>query len=254
MPSIEPESEITTDVTLRENFQETWIFETIDLDASGTASKKFTTLDEITTWQVSAFSIKNNSVVSVTDPQELTVKNDFFVVLNLPYSIRHTEVLRLDILVHNYVNKNLSTKVELEDAYGAELVALNPTSCLWEVDQSETTTTIMDLPPMSVQNFPFHIRSRKTAEGEKTPREVAIKVRATGTDNTGKTYVDAIKKELKVEPVGIKKYAVDAKVYMLNGESNTHGKKITSDTLTGNANVLITGDYLTESINLDARE
>lgn len=250
-----PSDEAATSEILRENFQETWIFDTIEIDSDGTAVKNYEALDEITTWQVSAFSSKKNFGISIADPQELTVKNEFFVKLNLPYSIRYTEVLRLDILVYNYVASNgpVEAKIQLENNERSfEFAESDGTKCSWTYDDSDSKTVKLEIPSMSIKKVTLFIRSRPSKDGEKIPSKMNIFVRATATDSKGSVYEDHVQQELKVEPVGIKVFAIYADTFMLNGQVRKK-HEIKSDALVGNVNVLVSGDYLTDSVDLSAR-
>ncbi|XP_070506231.1 CD109 antigen-like [Chironomus tepperi] len=104
----------TTDGLLREYFPETWIFETIEVGSKSKIDKSFITPDSMTTWLISAFSVNSDYGLALSPRQDLIVMNEFFVEMNLPYSIRYTEVLKLEILVFNYIDTKETITVDLK--------------------------------------------------------------------------------------------------------------------------------------------
>ncbi|RWS00909.1 thioester-containing protein 3-like protein [Dinothrombium tinctorium] len=59
--------------------------------------------DTITTWFVSAIAVNNQTGISVTESRTaIKVFQQFFIKLNLPYSIICGETLALEVVVFNY--------------------------------------------------------------------------------------------------------------------------------------------------------
>jgi Alpha-2-macroglobulin family len=99
-----------------ENYEmDTWIFETISLPSSGSISIPLTVPSTITTWTLSAISMNSEHGLAVSDPQDLVVVREFFIKLNLPYSIFNGEVFQLDVFVFNNLaaSESMSAKVTL---------------------------------------------------------------------------------------------------------------------------------------------
>ena len=246
---------------LRKDFPETWIFESFETGDKKTAVKEFTAPDSITTWLISAFSLNKDKGLAMAPTQELKVMNEFFVEMNLPYSIKFKEVLRLDILVFNYVESKepLDVDVELENANGKEFQFIEYSKvkgvCTLIPNNNIKSSKSTKVSHTSVKKVSFYIRSNMLeGKTDNIPKELDLKVRATARGRHGKTYEDQVFKKLLVEPVGVRDYAVFTEDHVLNGEKtqeHTYHVNFT-DGLTG-LNVIVGGDYLGNSVEMSKR-
>lgn len=90
---------------VRKNFPETWIFEDFKVDGSGFHSCSFTVPDTITSFIVSGFSVDPKTGLALAAKKKVTVFQDFFIKLYLPYSIRLGEILKVEVNVFNYITR-----------------------------------------------------------------------------------------------------------------------------------------------------
>lgn len=97
----------------RANFPETWIFEKIKIDSKGMGTLSKTVPDKITSWDITGFSMHENFGLGIAKPQKLTVSQKFFIMINLPYSIRVGEILKVEIQVFNYYSMPYDIDVTL---------------------------------------------------------------------------------------------------------------------------------------------
>uniref|UniRef100_A0A667I5W0 Complement C3 n=1 Tax=Lynx canadensis TaxID=61383 RepID=A0A667I5W0_LYNCA len=58
--------------------------------------------DSITTWEILAVSLSNKKGICVADPYEVTVMQDFFIDLRLPYSVVRNEQVEIQAVLYNY--------------------------------------------------------------------------------------------------------------------------------------------------------
>nr|XP_018897644.1 PREDICTED: CD109 antigen-like isoform X2 [Bemisia tabaci] len=101
---------------VRRNFPETWLWQSLDSGFDGKVSLKKDVPDTITSWIITAFSVDPvNGFGLLSVPKKLTVFKQFFVSLDLPYSVIRGEVLAIPVVVFNYLNKDLSVDVTLEN-------------------------------------------------------------------------------------------------------------------------------------------
>lgn len=101
------QSEIKVEKLIRKNFPETWLFENIEVGTNSKQTLQRTLPDSITTWIVSAFAMHKKLGFALADPQELVVKQDFFMKLNIPSFAKVTEIIKVQVLVFNY-NPNIN--------------------------------------------------------------------------------------------------------------------------------------------------
>lgn len=98
---------------VRRNFPETWIFDKLEANDKGEFSLTRRVPDSITSFLISGFSVHPDTGLGIAIKQKLTVFQDFFLKLNLPYSIRLGEVLKVDVSVFNYVKKSGSITADV---------------------------------------------------------------------------------------------------------------------------------------------
>ncbi|KAL7011301.1 hypothetical protein ACKWTF_014218 [Chironomus riparius] len=252
------------DGLLRNDFPGTWIFKEFEFGDDEILEMEFKVPDSITSWVISAFSVNADSGVALAPKKELSVKNDFFLKMILPYSIKFEEVFRLDILAHNYlkIKSPINVKVELydPDLKEFEFVEYEGTTPTFKrVKKSAQTVTV---PHSNLKKVSFYIRPRSSNnQGQGYPRFMILRIYGEAKDSKGNVYKDIVSKKLRVEPAGIKIYQIENKVYELDG-SKDHHYEITLGSVqnleqTGidypKITMAVAGDYLTDTINMDSR-
>jgi hypothetical protein len=247
-------------VVIRETFNEVWIFDDIEMK-SNKISKTYKVPDSLTTWQLSAFSLHKDDGFSMIQSQELVVKNELFMVMNLPYSIRYKEVLRVDILVYNYVrpSQKLNVNVKLFNKNGNEFkfVELKGNNRVYGDHQYEEKS--IEVPADGVKAASFFICKFHGGDKEVIKTTIYLKAEAKTRQKkiNGKPYEDILKRKLLVEPIGILYHDDIPRNKFLNS-SETPLNGMVFYTATGNSilsrvNVIILSDYLSESIESQSK-
>ncbi|XP_014247621.1 CD109 antigen-like isoform X2 [Cimex lectularius] len=104
-------------IRVRSKFPETWIWDELDSGISGRTSITKTVPDTITSWIISGFSLDQVYGLGLSEaPQKLTVFRPFFVTTNLPYSIIRGEMISIPVVVFNYMDKDITAEVILENS------------------------------------------------------------------------------------------------------------------------------------------
>lgn len=248
----------TEDGLLRQYFPETWIFETIDVGSKSSLNKVFTTPDSITTWLVSAFSVNNDHGIATSPRQDLIVKNSFFLDMNLPYSIRYTEVLKLEILVFNYIDTKEEVTVDLKlnnlnDGMEFQFVDYS-SSCTPSYHDGSVATAKVKVPTNGASTVNFYIRSHPSNNKFDINKQktMTIDIEATTKSSDWTTYKDHVQKKLIVDPVGVKVYMVSSDFFKLDGgTTNPHIQQTNYSQDLSNIDVIVTGDFLTDTMNLE---
>lgn len=248
---------------LRENFPENWIFDDFEVGENEFIMKSFTVPDSLTSWMISTFSVNKDYGLAIAPTKELRVKNELFMKMIIPYSIRFNEVFKLDILVYNYANDkslldvkvDLYSKVnEIEQFEFIEYQGDQPT-----VVNSSKLTKSVKVPHSNLKKVSFFIRPRVNKNREKG--FVKLYVFGNAKDKNGKTFKDKVLKKLRVESAGVKIYDISSKIYELDGsKEETHQISVGNvQHLSENSDefpkmsVAVAGDFLTDTINMDAR-
>ncbi|XP_046828737.1 CD109 antigen-like isoform X3 [Vespa crabro] len=106
----------TKKVTVRKNFPETWLWEMIDAGIKGETEFRRVVPDSITSWVLTAFSLSDvHGLGLIKEPRKLKVFRPFFISMDLPYSVIRGEIVAIQIVVFNYMNKNVVSDVLLEN-------------------------------------------------------------------------------------------------------------------------------------------
>lgn len=246
------------DGLLREYFPDVWIFEDFEAENS-TIDKVFRVPDSMTSWHISAFSVHDEKGVAVADPEDLIVKNEFFIKFSLPYSIRHKEVLKIDVLVFNYIknNKEVSTKVTLINSKGTEFQFVEYSningSCIPSYNSNRQFFKELTIPGTGMKRVSFYIRSVPTDTDFSSEKLKNIRFYAEAIDKKGRKYKDAAQKKLRIEAIGVKIYDINTATHVLNGNRETTVFENNSNRSDSSTQCIVSGDYLSDSINLESK-
>jgi CD109 antigen len=83
----------------------------------GRSKIKKTVPDSITSWVISGFSLDNVYGLGVSEvPMKLKVFRPFFISLNIPYSIVKGEAVGVQVLVHNYMDRDVNADITLDNS------------------------------------------------------------------------------------------------------------------------------------------
>lgn len=254
-----------TEDDLREYFPEAWIFDEFEMTKTS-ETKAFKVPDSITSWMISAFAMNDQKGLAIAPTKEIMVRNEFFIKISLPYSIRFKEILRLDILVYNYIEekKDLDVTVTLQNENGEEFQFVEFNGCTerYKSDESETKSVIV--PYNNVRRVSFFIRSNV----DKSIYEQLVKVIAkadgkiVANRNVGsKKYHDIVGRYLRIEPIGVKKYEVHSKSKKLVQQQNNREVYNFNSSLSfaeddqdhPKLSVSISANYLSDSFDISSK-
>lgn len=183
---------------IRKEFPETWFYESFKVDESGEIVLKKTVPDTITSWVITGFSLDREKGLGLSEQQQLYVKQDFFIKVNLPYSIRYGEILKVEVLIFNYVKErktNLSVNVTLStDMLEPEFEFLEKTSrCDFNSSAVNESTKLVSVAQFSSALTFFYIKPLTVGKLKFCIKAVGLQVDVT----------DEIEREFRVEYDGI---------------------------------------------------
>jgi len=235
---------------VRENFKEVWLFDEFEVP-DGSITKTFKTPDSITSWMISSFSMNDEYGLAIGPPTELVIKNEFFTKVDLPYSIRFTEKLRVDVMVYNYVETKeaLDVNVIIFDAENKNSFRFFDTECSSTPSAEKKPSKTASVPHDNVRKVSFYIQ----AGSDRREYEKIIKLRidTTATNRHGEKFEDKMIRRLNVEPVGVKTYDIEIKNHNLKNEMkmDSVSKNGTGTDEYPKFIVEIAGDYLTDDMS-----
>uniref|UniRef100_P01026 Complement C3 n=1 Tax=Rattus norvegicus TaxID=10116 RepID=CO3_RAT len=178
------------DIISRSHFPESWLWTIEELkepEKNGISTKVMNIFlkDSITTWEILAVSLSDKKGICVADPYEITVMQDFFIDLRLPYSVVRNEQVEIRAVLFNYrEQEKLKVRVELLH---------NPAFCSMATAKKRYYQTI-EIPPKSSVAVPYVIVPLKIGLQE-------VEVKAAVFNHF---ISDGVKKILKVVPEGMR--------------------------------------------------
>ncbi|XP_044900676.1 complement C3-like [Felis catus] len=178
------------DIISRSQFPESWLWRMEDLnepakDGISTKTINIFLKDSITTWEILAVSLSDKKGICVADPYEVTVMQDFFIDLRLPYSVVRNEQVEIRAVLYNYQDVG-ELKVRVTLLY-------NPAFCS-QATARKPYQQILEIPAKSSIAVPFLLVPLKVGL-----HEVEVKAAV-----YNRFLMDGVKKPLKVVPEGIR--------------------------------------------------
>jgi CD109 antigen len=107
-------------IYLKNDLPNTWLFDNMTTDLDGLATLEVTAPELAnTSWIISGFSIDNLYGMGIAEQmQAFEVFQPFFVKVDLPYSVKKGETVAVQMIVYNYLEKEISAEVTLENPGG----------------------------------------------------------------------------------------------------------------------------------------
>ncbi|KAL1782782.1 complement C3 [Sigmodon hispidus] len=176
------------DIISRTQFPESWLWTIVELkepEKNGISTKTMNIFlkDSITTWEILAVSLSDKKGICVADPYEITVMQDFFIDLRMPYSVVRNEQVEIRAVLFNYREQE-SLKVRVGLLH-------NPAFCSLATAKKHYYQTFT-IPAKSSLAVPYVIAPLKVGL-----QEVEVKAAV-----FGRFISDGVKKTLKVVPEG----------------------------------------------------
>ncbi|XP_054590976.2 alpha-2-macroglobulin-like [Nothobranchius furzeri] len=238
---------LPTDITVRTFFPETWIWDLVEVGASGTKDVPLTVPDTITTWETETFCLSPQGF-GLAPREKLTVFQPFFLELTLPYSIIRGENFELKATVFNYLSSCIMVKISPAPSSDFTLTPLSGdqyTSCLCG-NERKTLRWIMAPTALGVVNV--------TVTAEAIPSHASCDNEIVSVPERGR--IDVVTRSLIVKAEGIE--VTKTHNWLLCPKGNTLTEE-TEIQLPGNviegsarATVSVLGDILGRALkNLD---
>ncbi|XP_011255612.1 CD109 antigen isoform X2 [Camponotus floridanus] len=228
-------------VKVRKNFPETWLWQTLDAGYQGKAELRRNVPDSITSWVLTAFSVSDaHGLGLIEEPRKLKVFRPFFISMDLPYSVIRGEIVGIQIVVFNYMNKDLTAEVLLTNE--------------GQFDFAEVSNEVHDVPKLELyrrKKVDVKANSGSSVSFMIIPRELGyITIKATANSVLAG---DSVEHKLLVNAEGETQYKNEAVFLDLRNVENT-GANITinipNNAVLGSESIQISavGDILGPSI------
>ncbi|OWK03880.1 OVOS2, partial [Cervus elaphus hippelaphus] len=127
--------------TVRTNFPETWIWELVSIDSSGSANLSFTIPDTITQWEANGFCVNGEAGFGISSTASLEASQLFFVEITSPSSVVRNERSDLIVSVFSYLNTCVEIFTQLEASQDFEADISTPKDNSSEIIQAAEKKT-----------------------------------------------------------------------------------------------------------------
>ncbi|XP_053694604.1 thioester-containing protein 1 allele R1-like [Sabethes cyaneus] len=187
-------------VPIRADFRETWLWQNYTMD--GIKDKlifRHNVPDTISSWEISGFALSPTLGLGIIkQPQTFSVKKQrFYVVLNLPYSIKRNEVVTICVMIFNLLENTVITDVTLFNEYD-EIEFVEQSSN----DRTRRTKAVV-VPKSIGKPISFRIKAKKLGE-------ITIKVKAINLHAS-----DIVERMLQVTPESRRYEGNEARIFDL---------------------------------------
>nr|XP_023404495.1 LOW QUALITY PROTEIN: ovostatin homolog 2-like [Loxodonta africana] len=200
--------------TVRTNFPETWIWDLVSVNSSGSANLSFLVPDTITKWEANGFCVNGDVGFGISSTVTLKVFQSFFVETTLPFSMVRNEQSDLIVTVFSYLDTCAEISVHLEASENYEASSNTLQSNGSEIIQAgEKKTYVWTIIPKKLGKVNI------TVVGE-SKQSSACPDQATEQQNL--RWKDTVVKSLLVEPEGIEKEMTQSLLICTEGTKATN--------------------------------
>uniref|UniRef100_A0A4Y0BF53 Thioester-containing protein 1 n=1 Tax=Anopheles funestus TaxID=62324 RepID=A0A4Y0BF53_ANOFN len=142
----------------RTNFLESWLWKNVTIRRSGTRTIYEVVPDSTTSWYLTGFSIDPVYGLGILKkPIEFTTILPFYIVENLPYSIKRGEVVELHFTLFNNLEREYNADVTLYNV-------LNQMEFVGRPLEAENYTKFVSVPPKIGVPISFLVKARSLGE------------------------------------------------------------------------------------------
>ncbi|XP_045410325.1 ovostatin homolog 2-like [Lemur catta] len=205
--------------TVRTNFPETWIWDLVSVDSSGSANLSFLIPDTITQWKANGFCVNGDAGFGISSTVTLDVSQSFFVEIASSSSVVRNEQFDLIVSVFSYLDTCVEISVQLEASqnYEANLSTLKNSGS--EIIQ-----------PGEKKTYVWTVKPKKL--GEVTITAVAESKQSSACpqdadEQQNLNWKDTVVKSLLVEPEGIERETTQS--YLICTKGTKASKQVVLD-------------------------
>ncbi|XP_056127943.1 complement C4 [Rhinichthys klamathensis goyatoka] len=144
-------------IYLRKYFPQSWMWTVIESDRTGIIRHDAVAPDSITTWEIQAVGISSTKGFCIAEPKPLRVFQDFFLSVNLPYSVKRNEQLQVKAVVYNYRQESLQVIVKMDKKEGLCTAGGSEVREEVTVPGNSAVAVYFTVVPLAIGNIPITV-------------------------------------------------------------------------------------------------
>uniref|UniRef100_A0A672Q478 Complement C4-like n=1 Tax=Sinocyclocheilus grahami TaxID=75366 RepID=A0A672Q478_SINGR len=156
-------------IYLRKYFPQSWMWTVIQTDIAP---------DSITTWEIQAVGISPTKGFCIAEPKPLRVFQDFFLSVNLPYSVKRNEQLQVKAVVYNYKQESLKAIVKMDKKEGLCTAGGSEVKEEVVVPGNSAVTVYFTVVPLVIGNIPITVLAYASdTVNDRVEKELRVEVK-----------------------------------------------------------------------------
>ncbi|KAK9962381.1 hypothetical protein ABG768_007751 [Culter alburnus] len=190
-------------IYLRKYFPQSWMWTVIESDRTGIIRHGAVAPDSITTWEVQAVGISSTKGFCIAEPKPLRVFKDFFLSVNLPYSVKRNEQLQIKAVVYNYKQESLKVIVKMNKKEGLCTAGGSEVREEVMVPGNSAVAVYFTVVPLVIGNIPITVLAYASdTANDRVEKELRVE---------GEGEIASIDKEYNIDPK-LRKLEIDISV------------------------------------------
>uniref|UniRef100_A0A672Q448 Complement C4-like n=1 Tax=Sinocyclocheilus grahami TaxID=75366 RepID=A0A672Q448_SINGR len=158
-------------IYLRKYFPQSWMWTVIQTDSTVAP-------DSITTWEIQAVGISPTKGFCIAEPKPLRVFQDFFLSVNLPYSVKRNEQLQVKAVVYNYKQESLKAIVKMDKKEGLCTAGGSEVKEEVVVPGNSAVTVYFTVVPLVIGNIPITVLAYASdTVNDRVEKELRVEVK-----------------------------------------------------------------------------
>ncbi|XP_049294228.1 CD109 antigen-like [Anopheles funestus] len=195
---------ITKLALYRTNFAESWLWKNVTIGGSGTNKMIQVVPDTITSWYLTGFSIDPEYGLGIIkNPIQFTTILPFYIVENLPYSIKRGEVVELHFTLFNKLGEEYNVEVTLYNVFNQMEFVGRPL-------EDESYTKSVSVPPKIGVPISFLVKARSLGE-------ITVRIEATIKSIQER---EGLEKVIRVTPESLLQLKQESRLFFFDTKTN----------------------------------
>ncbi|XP_049513819.1 complement C3 [Dermacentor silvarum] len=188
-----PEEEGSSDIRLRNDFREAWLFEQGTIGDNGWYNFSSSLPHSITTWSVQAMAVSPEGGVCVAEPVEVVAFRKVFLQVSFPSTVVRNEQVEIVATLFNYDDESQDATISLHGGPDLCIASKHPrlpdTKGL-RVEKNSASSISFPVVPLRQGNLPFEIHLRSRGHADRVEKTLTVVPEGTPDEQSFSVTID----------------------------------------------------------------